>query len=72
MENQTMYLKPEAIIAGSEDAGCTKARTKSNILLIKAVIAGAFIAFGAAGSTAAIYNITDFGMAKLIAGIIFP
>lgn len=40
--------------------------------LILGMLAGAFIAIGASSSMAAIYNITDSGLAKVLAGAIFP
>ena len=49
---------------------------KSNLPLLKMIIlgmmAGAFIAFGGATSSAAIHNISNQGVAKALAGAIFP
>lgn len=41
-------------------------------LLISGMLAGAFIAIGASSSSAAIYGISNTGLAKTLAGAIFP
>lgn len=49
-------------------------KTKKTILelLISGMLAGAFIAIGASSSSAAVYGITNTGLAKALAGTIFP
>lgn len=41
-------------------------------MIILSIFAGAFVAFGAASSSAAVHGIENAGLAKLIAGTIFP
>lgn len=49
-------------------------KTKKTILelLISGMLAGAFIAIGASSSSAAVYGISNTGLAKALAGAIFP
>ncbi len=49
-------------------------KTKMSLLglLISGMLAGAFIAIGASSSSAAIYGISNTGLAKTLAGAIFP
>jgi len=44
----------------------------SKKLFGKAILAGAMIAFGAAGSNVAAHGIADVGLARVMAGIVFP
>lgn len=49
-------------------------KTKKTILelLISGMLAGAFIAIGASSSSEAVYGISNTGLAKTLAGVIFP
>lgn len=54
-------------------AGCdAKVNMPAYKLLIKAVMAGAMIALGAAGSNVAAHNISNVGLSRLVAGVVFP
>lgn len=54
-------------------AGCkAKAEISIGKLLGKSILAGAMIALGAAGSSVAAHTITDVGLARLTAGVVFP
>lgn len=54
-------------------AGCkAKAELSIGKLLGKSILAGAMIALGAAGSSVAAHTITDVGLARLTAGVVFP
>lgn len=70
MEKLTLTPKEtvEVYISGAKD--------KVNIpffkLLIKAIFAGMMIAFGAAGSQVASHTVSGVGLARLVAGIVFP
>lgn len=53
--------------------GCdAKVNMPAYKLLIKAVMAGAMIALGAAGSNVAAHNISNVGLSRLVAGVVFP
>ena len=58
------------------DANMNAGEAKSKLPLLKCIVlgimAGAFIAFGGATSSAAIHNIANQGLAKTLAGCIFP
>jgi formate/nitrite transporter len=41
-------------------------------MFVLAILAGAFIAFGASASSLAMHSVADVGLARLIAGCIFP
>ena len=41
-------------------------------LFMKAILAGIMIAFGAAGSSVAAHDIVNVGIARLVAGVVFP
>ena len=41
-------------------------------LFMKAILAGMMIAFGAAGSSVAAHDIANVGIARLVAGVVFP
>ena len=41
-------------------------------LFMKAILAGMMIAFGAAGSSVAAHDIVNVGIARLVAGVVFP
>lgn len=54
-------------------AGCqTKVEMTNGKLFVRAIMAGAFIALGAAGSSVAAHTIADVGVARLAASVIFP
>ena len=53
--------------------GChTKIQMSSKNLIVKAIMAGAMIAFGAAISSVAAHTVADVGLARLAAAVVFP
>jgi formate/nitrite transporter len=58
------------------DAGVTKSGKTTSELFILGILAGAYIAFAAAGSTMAAFNLLanpeTFGLGRCVAGLIFP
>lgn len=58
----------DAYITGAK----AKVRTPLGPLAVKAILAGAMIALGAAGSQAASHAVSNAGLAKLTAGVLFP
>ncbi|MDR1496029.1 MAG: formate/nitrite transporter family protein [Clostridiales Family XIII bacterium] len=69
-------LKPDEILEVSLDVAEAKAKGGFVKLLVLAVLAGAFIAFGAEGSNLAAHGLladpATFGFGKALAGAIFP
>jgi formate/nitrite transporter len=69
-------LKPDEILEASLGVAEAKARSGFVKLLVLAILAGAFIAFGAEGSSFAAYGLlaepSAYGLGKALAGAIFP
>lgn len=70
MEN--IYNTPAETIDGNIKAGVTKANLNIWKMFIMGVMAGAFIAIGGAASNVAVHNIQNVGIARLVAGVVFP
>ena len=70
MEN--IYNTPKETIDGNIKAGVTKANLNIWKMISMGVMAGAFIALGGEGSNVAVHNISNVGVARLVAGLIFP
>lgn len=64
-------LSPQLIAKQTVENGYKKANTKVPRLIVLSILAGAFIAFAAQGSNAAIYNIPWAGVGKALAGALF-
>ncbi|MBO5523361.1 MAG: formate/nitrite transporter family protein [Roseburia sp.] len=67
-----IYHTPAQIVENTIKAAEGKARLSILKCILLGMIAGACIAFGAASSSAAIHNLSDQGLAKTLAGCIFP
>src|SRR5574341_224799 len=67
-------LLPAEMAAKAEQIGMKKARLNPVSMFVLAVMAGAFIAFGAVFSTSVIAGAGDalpYGVARLLAGVVF-
>lgn len=68
-------LKPAEILDSTIQIGVVKAHTKPGRLFVLGILAGAFIAFGAAGSTTVVSNLlatpAQFGLAKALQALFF-
>lgn len=60
------------ITEGYLNAGIEKSHKSAKRLLVLGVLAGMFIAFGASSSMVASHAIENYGLAKLVAGCVFP
>ncbi len=67
-----LYNTPLQLFEANIDMGETKASLPLLKCILLGMLAGAFIAFGGATSSAAIHNIPNQGLAKALAGCIFP
>ena len=67
-----LIKKPDVVLQDMVRSGTKKNDTEMVSLILKAVFAGVFIALSAASSSAAIYGIENTGLAKTLAGVIFP
>ncbi|MBE5960180.1 MAG: formate/nitrite transporter family protein [Lachnospiraceae bacterium] len=66
------YNTHEEIVKDTIKVGIKKAGKPWYKTLLFGILAGAFIAIGAQGSNFAIHGISDYGIAKTVAGVIFP
>ena len=70
MENN--FNTPAQVFEANMKAGEGKVQLPLLKCILLGIMAGAFIAFGGATSSAAIHNISNQGIAKALAGAIFP
>lgn len=70
MENH--FNSPQEVIQGNINAGVVKTERKLGQLVLMGIMAGAFIALGGASSNVAVHGIADVGLARTLAGVIFP
>lgn len=70
-KTNTKFFTPDQIAERTVEYGHKKANTRAAKLLVLSILAGAFIAFAAEGSNAAIYNIPWAGVGKALAGALF-
>lgn len=66
------YYLPSQIIENNLKAGVNKAGLKLYKMILMGFFAGMFIAIGAEGSSLAVHSIDNFGVAKTVAGCVFP
>lgn len=67
-----MSLNIAEAIENYVKASSNKTKSSTKAIFIKACFAGMFIGMGAAGSNVAAHNIGNVGVARLIAGAVFP
>lgn len=70
MEN--LCRDSKEITEGYLQAGIQKSHKSTFVLFVMGILAGMFVAFGAASSMAACHAIENYGVAKLVAGAVFP
>ncbi len=70
MENQ--FNTPQQILKANLEAAEAKAQLPILKLLVLGLMAGAAIAFGGSSSNVAVHAVTNAGLAKFVAGAIFP
>lgn len=66
------FNTPAEVIEGNINAGVGKATLPLGKMILLGIMAGAFIALGGATSSTAVHSITDVGLARTLAGAIFP
>lgn len=67
-----MFFKPDEIIQQYIDSSVSKTKMSAVKIITKSILAGIMIGMGAACSSVAAHSINNVGLARLIAGIIFP
>lgn len=70
MENN--FYTPSEIITNNINGEITKANLPIGKMILLGIMAGAFIAIGGAASSVAVHNISNVGLARTLAGTIFP
>lgn len=70
--NGSMMNTPAEVIEANIQAGVTKANLPLGKMILLGILAGAFIAIGGASSNVAVHSISDVGVARTLAGAIFP
>lgn len=66
------FNTPLEVIRGNIGGGITKANLPLGKMILLGIMAGAFIALGGATSSTAVHSISDVGLARTLAGAIFP
>lgn len=69
--DKRMY-KPNDVLDSNMRSSEKKANLPLGRMIMLGIMAGAFIALGGVASSTAIHGITDVGMARVTAGVIFP
>lgn len=67
-----MYHSPKEIMEQYVQASINKAKMKFSTMIGKSMMAGMMIGMGAAGSSVAAHAIGNVGVARLVAGTVFP
>lgn len=71
MDNN-FYYTPAKMFQNMIEAEVTKAKLPTRKMILLGILAGAFIAIGGAASNVAVHNISNVGLARTLAGAIFP
>lgn len=66
------FNSPAEIASLVSKSGVTKSMLSLPKMILLGLMAGAFIAFGGAASDAAMHGVADVGLARVVAGVIFP
>ena len=69
---QSLLNVPAEVVSANINAAVAKAAAKKRRIFVLGIMAGAFIAMGAQSSSLAVHTITDVGIARTLAGCIFP
>ncbi len=69
---EKIKLTPSQVIEQNIEASLTKNRMSVLKVIILGIMAGAFIALGAQAANVAMHNISNTGIARTVAGVIFP
>ena len=72
MNQYSPLFPPIQIVAGNIAAANTKTQTSMLRIILLGIFAGMFIACGASASSVAMHAISNVGLARLVAGCVFP
>lgn len=72
LQMSNFFNSPKEIIEGNMNGAVNKANMKLSKMIVMGILAGMFIALGGATSSTAVHTISDVGLARTLAGCIFP
>jgi formate/nitrite transporter len=72
MNQYSPLFPPIQIVAGNIAAANTKTQTSMLRIILLGIFAGMFIACGASASSVAMHAVANVGLARLVAGCVFP
>lgn len=72
MSQPTNILTPAQIVSANIQASAGKTRLPLLRMILLGIFAGMFIACGASASSVAMHAVSDVGLARLVAGCVFP
>lgn len=72
MVEYTGFSLPAEVVEANINAACTKVKMPIWKMILLGVLGGMFIACGASSSSVAMHNISNVGLARLVAGTVFP
>lgn len=72
MASENMFNTPAEVVEANIKAGETKGNLPLMKMILLGILAGAFIAIGGEASNLAVHGINDVGLARTLAGAIFP
>ncbi len=67
-----LFLSPKEILEGNIQSGKIKGNLSVGKMILLGIMAGMFIAIGGSSSNVAVHNISNVGLARTLAGCIFP
>lgn len=67
-----MFNSPNEVMDININSGVTKVRLHPVKMILLGIMAGMFIGIGGEASNVAMHNITDVGIARMVAGAVFP
>ena len=67
-----MFLSPKEIVEQYINGSIAKSKLSTGKVIGKSIFAGMMIAMGAACSNVAVHAIDNVGVARLVAGCVFP
>lgn len=72
MNQSPVILLHQQVVSSNMAAGKAKTRLSLLRMILLGIMAGMFIACGASASSVAMHAVTNVGLARLVAGVIFP
>ena len=72
MNTMNLFSTPQQIVTGNMNAAKGKTELSLFRVILLGIFAGMFIACGASASSVAMHAISNVGVARLVAGIVFP